>query len=349
MTPPAPPPAPNGFKLLVHNNAPVISVPATGRSVKAESPPTFTSDKPTNGNPKVKFKPWMMLLKAKLKKNADHFADDEEKIDYIAGKLGGTAQEALIPWITPNARGELLLTTCQEVLNHLEEHYNDPNEYETARLEYRELGMETSDRFAAFRIEFTRLASQAGIHKSEMKRDLHDKLPKRLNEPLVEKSQDNNMTYEQYCKAAMTLDYQQNKNFLAAQAERREKVAFKPSPPVPYTQPIQPAQNITQYRPPQNRFPRNHLPTINPPGEISHYGIRVRGTATDGHPIYHRPSAEQIKLLLARGQCFTCHEFGHRTPECKYKDELGRMNAIRINEIAAQCSPKESKDAAQAN
>jgi hypothetical protein len=351
-TPPVPPPTGMPFNFQVPAAATPIgrnesSLPArpdsplptpTTRSVKAEAPPVFTNDKPTGSSIEVKFKSWFMLLKAKLVKNADHFANDREKIEYIASRLGGSALDAILPWITANFRGQVLLNTTKEVLDHMYEQYHDPNEYETARLKYRDLRMSPSERFATFRIEFTRWASQAGVDKDDMKRDLHEKLPKRLNELLAEKSQDNAITYEQYCKSAMIIDFQQQRNYLTEQAGKERKTTTTATPRKTTT------TNTNKERTPSQSTPR-------PTTTQSHHGIRVRGTARDGNPVYHRPNAEQMKMLLSRGQCFTCHEPGHRAPECQYKGELDGINTARINGIAARLDNQtdELKDGAQEN
>ncbi|KAI0852147.1 hypothetical protein F5Y00DRAFT_259105 [Daldinia vernicosa] len=74
------------------------------RSAKQQDPPIFTGDKPASGEKAVKFDHWHMLLKHKLRVNADHFDSDEGKISYILARVGGSVAENLMPFVTDEQR-----------------------------------------------------------------------------------------------------------------------------------------------------------------------------------------------------------------------------------------------------
>ncbi|CAJ2510398.1 Uu.00g051010.m01.CDS01 [Anthostomella pinea] len=52
--------------------------------------------------------------------------------------------------------------------------------------------------------------------------------------------------------------------------------------------------------------------------------------------MYKKPQLEQIKAMIAKGQCFICHEHGHRSSECPIKDDFEKQNDARINAISAR-------------
>lgn len=305
----------------------------TKRSAKVEHPAIFTNDAAAGSDKQVvKFPHWYMLLRGKLRKNSDHFDNDREKIDYIVSRMGGTASENILAFVSDEGGRKPLLKTSEEVLTHLYQLYHDPNEYENARIKYRDLFMKTGDNFNTFHIEFARWASQARINQADYKRDLHDKLPQRLNVQLVEKYNDEEVSFAAYCKAASMLDHQQHKNF-ANQRARGTDPAKTPTPAA--------GGNGRG-----NGGRRNAAsgggntggggsPSVAGSGD-NHHGIPVLGKASDGGNVYGKPNFEQAKRLIAGGQCFTCHAKGHRSPECGKKGDLERLTTTRISNIYAK-------------
>ncbi|KAI1396946.1 hypothetical protein F4819DRAFT_473701 [Hypoxylon fuscum] len=84
-----------------------------------------------------------------------------------------------------------------------------------ARTGFRDLRMNASDKFTAFRIEFVKQAGMARVSPADYKRELFDKLPSRLNERCVDQSHDDTMNFAKFCDYVQRHDHLQNKNFLS--------------------------------------------------------------------------------------------------------------------------------------
>ena len=68
------------------------------------------------------------------------------------------------------------------MLDHLKMIYNDPNRVTTAKHQFRQLYMKTSDKFHDFLSEFLYLAAEAGVAEDNWKDELYTKLTTKLQE-----------------------------------------------------------------------------------------------------------------------------------------------------------------------
>ena len=73
-------------------------------------------------------------------------------------------------------------TDSKDMLNHLRTIYDDLNRVTTAKHQFRQLYMKTSDKFHDFLSEFLYLAAEAGVAEDDWKDELYNKLTTKLQE-----------------------------------------------------------------------------------------------------------------------------------------------------------------------
>ncbi len=133
-------------------------------------PPIFQND----GNPT--WEDWYVDMKVKLRSEATW--DKDDKKGYVLSRTGKNVR-ALIQ--TGYLEDEY--PTMQDMLQALQNAYNDPHKKIKARAMYRNLRMQDQERFDTFMSKFTAYAAQAGITDNTMKReDLFDKATKPLQD-----------------------------------------------------------------------------------------------------------------------------------------------------------------------
>ncbi|KAK9769260.1 putative CCHC-type domain-containing protein [Seiridium cardinale] len=298
-----------------------------GRTAKAAEPGTFTNKKED-----VDFNHWFMLLKGKLKDNADHYSTESSKIHYILGKMGKPASDDLLPFVHSEHGAEPLYTTSEQVLNHLETYYRNPNARDEAHEKYKALTMDNNAIFRNFRLEFVKLAGLSGIARSEYKRDINDKIPARLNERVVEKLDNDAISFEEFCSTLIQYDNQQHKNFVKKSANKtlqanREKTNTTNGNGNKYG-----TKTGTQ-----GSATTPSTPTSTTASTAANFGATLLGTTSNGNKLWKAPrDMEDRKKLIREGRCFTCHEPGHRSTACPHKEDAAKMEENRINEIVSK-------------
>lgn len=315
------------------------------RSAKVKDPPVFTNDKASTGEPEVKFTQWYMLLKNKLTSNADHFTGEEDRVAYILNRMGGSAAEAVMPFVYSETDDPPLYTTQDEVMTYLESAFKDHNAHSKARAKFRDLRMTTDQKFTAFRLTFVQTAGSARIPQSEYKEQLNEKLPPRLNTKVVNELYDENVNFEDFC---VTLQRHDHTYHINQAMQRQAKPTGGPTGGRTGGTGGGATSGQTQSKagtPAAGGTARNtSQPAATPAAgsrqatpAVSAGNSRVIGTTTTGQKIYAKPrSTDDYKELLGKGLCFTCHESGHRGSECPYKDEAQRLHEAQVNAAATQ-------------
>jgi len=98
-------------------------------------------------------------MRNKLKVNSDHFADEEAKIAYVQLRTDGEANDHIEPRLEKDAADPY--TTHEEVLEHLQSIYKDPNRLFNAKNDFRKLFIKPSQAFHNFYTHFLYLSRQA--------------------------------------------------------------------------------------------------------------------------------------------------------------------------------------------
>ena len=126
---------------------------ANEKSTKILDPPILTDGQ----NPT--FTSWLSKIRNKLKVNSDYFVDEEAKIAYVQLRTDGEANDHIEPRLEKDAVD--LYTTYEEVLEHLQSIYKDPNRLFNAKNDFRKLFMKPSQAFHDFHTHFLHLSGQA--------------------------------------------------------------------------------------------------------------------------------------------------------------------------------------------
>ncbi|KAJ5125100.1 uncharacterized protein N7515_008925 [Penicillium bovifimosum] len=123
------------------------------KSVKMPDPPMLKDGK------EVKFMAWRSDIKKKLRFNADHYPTPDHQMAYLKSRCEGKALSHIDPRMQDDSMNQY--KTVDEILDHLESVFHNPDRKHLARNEYLALKMEPKQDFTDFLAEFTRLAEEA--------------------------------------------------------------------------------------------------------------------------------------------------------------------------------------------
>jgi hypothetical protein len=91
----------------------------------------------------VWFNNWLVLIKKKLTKNANHYNMPSLQIALVLGYMTGKAQRHMAPRLRDGAINRY--KDSDKILEHLKVIYNDPNHLITTKNEFQQLSMRTSN------------------------------------------------------------------------------------------------------------------------------------------------------------------------------------------------------------
>ena len=174
------------------SHSPIRSITPSSKSrVKHPDPPCFEGDR-------KKWEAWKFQIKMKLEAEEDRWEGEADKVRYVTNRLGGDAINLIQDEY--NASGTNF-RTVQELLQYLDDHYEDPNKVINARNDYAKCRMNYHDSFADFFAEFIKLARRMGYsggkeHGLLIRHDLLDRLPRRFREPYFANGMSHDNIYE---------------------------------------------------------------------------------------------------------------------------------------------------------
>jgi hypothetical protein len=189
----------------------------TRRTTKLPDPPLFDGslkDGTTYDN-------WLVQIENKLRGNADAYPTEDLKIIYVAGRVSGDALALISPRL--RAANRHAYETVNELYEHLEELYGDPNKERNARQAFKDLAMKKEQTFQEFYSTFLRCVADGNISPRDLKDDLNDKLTWKLQEAVATYYNDPTVTLSQFARHCTTNDQQ-----IRARLERRDRTARKP-------------------------------------------------------------------------------------------------------------------------
>jgi hypothetical protein len=192
------------------------------RIIRLPDPPMFSGQLA-----ETSFDDWLVQIKNKIRGNADQYPSEELKIIYVASRLEGNA----LSLVTPRLDEDNIhaYQTIKDIYEHLKELYADPNKARNARAEFKKLFIKKEQTFQEFYAQFLRLVSNGNIAPQDLKDNLYDKLPWKLQEAVSVYYNDsavNTTAFAQYCT---TLD-QQIRNRLEKQEHSIKKLDYRKKP-----------------------------------------------------------------------------------------------------------------------
>lgn len=257
----------------------------TERTIKLPDPPRFSGGDEDD----LDFEGWLTQVRGKLGGNADSFPTEALKISYVVGRLTGDAARHIAPRMRPSSSEAY--TTIDELVEHLEELYIDPDREDKARAQYDRLYMNNTTPFHDFYTKFLHLANEANITKKDLLRDLNKKLSFDLQPQVLARFLEKPTLTEfaHYCTKADT--------HVKTMAERIRNVKARSTTP-------------EVRRSPALSVPIATTPRAPKPGE--------RATTTAARPRLSRPtySDPAKQALSALGACFKCKHTGHIARNC---------------------------------
>jgi hypothetical protein len=155
------------------------STPATGsrKSSKLPDPPVLTD------GIDPAFDTWKIQMNGRLTTNADHYADEKARMDYVFSRTGGKAQRHLKSRFGPDAVKPF--QTADSMIISIASILEDPFRVKNARREYRKLMMQPTETFADFYTRFLHLAGEGQIPDEDLRPDLYDKLTLELQRAIA--------------------------------------------------------------------------------------------------------------------------------------------------------------------
>jgi hypothetical protein len=156
----------------------------------------------TNGKDPL-YESWRISILGKLRMNADHYPDEEDKMLLVFSCTQGDAQEHLLSRYQENSPTRFV--SAREMVDYLATIYTNPNEVRDAKYDYERLMMKECQTYGAFQTEFLHLAGKAQIPRSSLLTDSYDKLTIPLQRgiaPILRTFQ----TYEDLAANCISLD-----------------------------------------------------------------------------------------------------------------------------------------------
>ncbi len=133
---------------------------------KMPDPPALSNGKsPT-------FDAWVLLMRQKLRANADHFPDSRSEVEYVFSRCEGEAASHLVAPMQDRER----FGVVEDIIEYLTQIYRNPHQQMLAMKALRDLKMKVGDDFQAFASEYRRLATEAQMPESQWVSDFYHKL-----------------------------------------------------------------------------------------------------------------------------------------------------------------------------
>lgn len=310
-----------------NSNSPVSPGPSPSKSIKLPDPPLLTDGKDPD------FDNWLMAMKQKLDSNADHFNTKKLRLAYIFSRTDGKARKHVAPRLRTDAITPY--HDADDVFNHLDTVYGDPNKVINAKIAFRNL-YQKNNKFNDFLSEFLHLAAEAGVPQDDWKQEMYSKLtPEMQKITMPESIRDGTFKeYSDYCsKAANRLEIINSR--IARVSGRSDRGANIPSSNATgsSTTSATSAPNTRSSATPAQSAGRSSSPRVSTP-------------RTD-------IDKATMELRTKENLCYECRKPGHVARDCLQR-KLAEIKAIKardanyddedIKEIIRLSQPRAKKD-----
>jgi hypothetical protein len=249
------------------------------------------------------FESWRILMKGKLRTNADHFPTEEDKMDYVFGRTTGKAQKHLLPRFDEDSPTRF--TTAEEMIQYLAPRYINPNKVRDARYDYGKLFMKAGEPFADFQTTFLHLAGEGQIHSDNLRLDLYDKLTTQLQERLAATLEDLD-TYQKLANRCLSLDTELKRISVRVDRQKRFKDDRTATP--------DPKGSLPVLAPP--------IPTRQPTLPYGSSAILQRSATPATTTRFNSPA------LATALTCYNCRKPGHLINDCTEPKRITEMKEI---------------------
>lgn len=255
----------------------------------------------------------------KMNVNYDRFLTPQSRMTYVTNRLKGQPYAQILPYIK---KGVCCLSDYEEILDHLEHAFGDPNRVNNARSELFRLRQANKD-FSIFFAEFQRLALEGEMSEDSLPVLLEQAINRELRAMLIHHEPPSRQ-YHNFAK------------FLQGLENRRQHYENAPGPtpkiyaiaakarsmPVPSTVTPLTSPSLTPT-----------TPRVRDPDAMDLGYQRRRPTS----PISRRD----------RGECFRCGSSKHLVRDCPMPDTrpvrtMGPMRGRSTSPVSASPSPKSS-------
>jgi hypothetical protein len=275
------------------------------------------------------FDQWHADILDKFTVNHDHFENNESKCAYIYNRTTGDAKQHLLPRWKRTSKERY--RRPEEMIQTLSEIYQDPEEEENARLAYLGLEMRRGQLFSEFYTHFLHLAGAANIPRSEMRRDLPQKLTQKLQEALLPTLH----TYHDYQSIAeQCTRLDQGLRRIATQAAKN-RPSYLTRKTLPENAKASPVLTSSAALAQPGILPISRqltAPPSQPPRD------------TPGKPIYANP---QRQFESNSGLCYNCGKPGHLKADCSEPRKPSQV--FEINEKDRFEEPEEEENQGSGN
>jgi hypothetical protein len=224
----------------------------------------------------------------KLTINRDRFRTPEERMAYVTSRLTGLAYAQVAPRIR---FGKHQFSDFEDILNLMEEAFGDPDRVQNAQNALYRLRQKNQD-FSTFHAEFERLALEGEMIEASLGTLLMQNISFELHEMLLH-TPTPSKEYRPLVRHLQELD------------NRHRQHQFRKRQPAPRSYAITATSPVTK----SYSSPRAPSPT--PP--YSQVTTRVTTEPMDLSNTRRRPDKET-------GNCFRCHQSGHRIRDCPQPD-----------------------------
>lgn len=259
------------------------TAPASHKTSKIHDPSMLTDGK------EPRFDDWLLLMSQKLAANADHFNTSQLCIAYVASQYEGKSRKHITLQMRDNAMSPY--TDSKDMFDHLKMIYSNLNRVTTAKNQFRQLYMKTSDKFHDFLSEFLFLAAEAGVAEDDWKDELYYKLTTELQKLCISDS-------------IKDSDFQEFSSAVSQTANRLE---------------------VINHRTQKNRaFAASRDPAKNP-------GRTDNPIKKESSPprssVSSNPRVNRNKLMR-KGKCFHCQVYGHLAQDCTAKSATSELKEL---------------------
>jgi hypothetical protein len=271
--------------------------PAPAKSVKLPDAPILTDGK----DPRIE--DWILLVRNKLRGNADHYPSADLRKAYVVGRCGGDAMKHASPQMRPGAINEYI--NYKDILSHLDSVFGDPHRVMNAKRKYHALRMQSMNQFQNFLSEFLYLAGEAGISSDDLKQDLFEKLTPKMKEMVMGTTGDPNLSFKSLQDQCTFAANQAS----AWQSETRSRFTPRAGTNAPNNRVTNPSTTTTSR------------------------------TATVKREQSQSSNADaERERLMREGRCFTCKQPGHLSRNCSKKanDVKNLENLERVTEVNSE-------------
>jgi len=248
-------------------------------------------------NSPVSYEAWKEQILDKFETDGASFPTQRSRIIYVFGQTEGEAMEHLFPRYTRDPDNTDPYQSYEEMFATLDSAYKNPHLVRDSRSAYKDLCMERTEGFQAFKTRFLRLANAGKIPQVDRFDDMYDKLPTSIQQQLLSWRAHLNGDFEQLCAQALSVDNELRRlNILRSQEREGRAANLRPLPPT-------------------TRAPTAPIANVRSPAKDTSAGFSLLSRPDPAAPT--KPSGDKPPFAPSPAvKCYNCGTAGHMSREC---------------------------------